>query len=1082
MQILVLGMHRSGTSMVTRLLNLMGAYFGPEGSDVGASRENPKGFWERRDVLDLHEDVLRAVDSDWYRVAHFDLDTLPEHVRADFEIRAKKIQLDLDAHTPWVMKDPRLCLLFPLWRPLLKNPVCVLVHRPPLQVGQSLKTRDGFPIVFGMALWEKYTQSALAGSAGLPRVLLAHQAVVRDPVGTAEKLYRALSERGVQGLRLPEPAEILAFVDPSLHREQGDETLQMAFLTEPQRRLWTAMMDESALLWESPPALSPGACDTLACFAGGGQALRSLSKDVRQLSRWMDEMAQDTESVFRSRRWRLGCAASDISRMLHFQPSVLVPEEARIKAVMEGYRRWVHDALATGPSRPREQAARGSPLSPPHEQQSITIIIPVFNAYDETKNSIESVLRHTSCPYDLCLIDDASTDARIWPLLSSYANAHAHVKAVRNPQNRGYTETVNAGLRLAGSNDAVLLNSDTQVTARWLEKLVAAARSADNVATVTPLSNAAGAFSVPTNNVVNAIPDSWSVDDMGNMVERLSRRLYPRVPTGNGYCMYVTRKALDTVGLFDVEHFPKGYGEENDFCMRASAKGFIHLIDDATFIYHKRTASFGKQKHRILPQSKAMLDRLHPAYRQRVKDWLDHDPLNEFRGAIKAALTSRPQGMAPSDRIGEETPPLTILYILHNGAGGTLHTSEDLVSEIARHFRCLLLKTDLDRWRLYRYQSGMLYLLGEYVFPDNWLMPATVDADRMDCLYAICADFQVGLVHVRHLLANGPEIIMGIKRIGIPVVFSFHDFYTVCPTIHLRDDQGNHCGGHCTPGDGVCPVSAGWIRNPPHLKHRYVHVWRERVAQVLRLCDACVTTSRSAYDLIVAHFPFLSERFFIIEHGRDFDHYRFCAAPPGPPPIAIVLFGAFGAAKGTSLIEALMRVNAHNQGPFQFHVLGDKARDFKPEDCGGIYHGSYERETLPKFLEKISPSFSMISSVWSETFCHTLTESWAAGIPVLATDMGALRDRIRQHGGGWLIPDTDPTSWYGKMMEILQSPTEYGARLNEVHRMKHKTVREMAEEYLSLYARVAPAFKPGAMVRLPLIATVRDREMQMVTP
>ena len=71
MQILVLGMHRSGTSMVARLLNLMGAYFAPEGVSLGANQENPKGFWERRDLCALNEMVLQSSGADWHRLSGF---------------------------------------------------------------------------------------------------------------------------------------------------------------------------------------------------------------------------------------------------------------------------------------------------------------------------------------------------------------------------------------------------------------------------------------------------------------------------------------------------------------------------------------------------------------------------------------------------------------------------------------------------------------------------------------------------------------------------------------------------------------------------------------------------------------------------------------------------------------------------------------------------------------------------------------------------------------------------------------------------------------------------------------------------
>jgi hypothetical protein len=122
MQILVLGMHRSGTSMVARLLNMMGAYFATEGTSIGANQENPKGFWERRDVWALNDTVLHSAGANWHRVGDFTLEKIPTAALAQFKTDAGKIILDMDAHRPWFLKDPRFCLLAPLWLDLLEVP------------------------------------------------------------------------------------------------------------------------------------------------------------------------------------------------------------------------------------------------------------------------------------------------------------------------------------------------------------------------------------------------------------------------------------------------------------------------------------------------------------------------------------------------------------------------------------------------------------------------------------------------------------------------------------------------------------------------------------------------------------------------------------------------------------------------------------------------------------------------------------------------------------------------------------------------------------------------------------------------
>lgn len=220
MQLMILGMHRSGTSMQTRLLNLAGAYFGPEGSNTGANEENPKGFWERRDVRALNDMVLHSTGADWDRAVDLDLGMVPADTLERFNRTASRIVLDMDAHRPWVMKEPRLCLLLPLWRALLECPVAVNVFRHPLEVASSLKRRNGIPIEVGVAMWKLYVRAADRGSRGMPCVTSLHRDFVTRPYEATCELIEALQHVGVQGLRLPMRQETEAFVSPELYREK----------------------------------------------------------------------------------------------------------------------------------------------------------------------------------------------------------------------------------------------------------------------------------------------------------------------------------------------------------------------------------------------------------------------------------------------------------------------------------------------------------------------------------------------------------------------------------------------------------------------------------------------------------------------------------------------------------------------------------------------------------------------------------------------------------------------------------------------------------------------------------------------
>ena len=266
MQIFVLGMHRSGTSVVTRLINLMGAYFGSEEISTGANPENPKGFWERRDVRDENDALLWSADADWWKVADFTIDKIPAKARKRFDTNVPQIVDELDAHRPWVVKEPRFCLLFPMWRRHVETPICVLVHRSPIQVAYSLEHRNDFPLSVGVALWERYTLDGLRASSGLPRILVSYEQIMADPIAQVDHLLDDLTNAGVEGLHRPSKADIASFVSPELFHHQHPKEEQLGFLNSDQLALASAMASGTILDFDDVPTPSGQAERTLRLF------------------------------------------------------------------------------------------------------------------------------------------------------------------------------------------------------------------------------------------------------------------------------------------------------------------------------------------------------------------------------------------------------------------------------------------------------------------------------------------------------------------------------------------------------------------------------------------------------------------------------------------------------------------------------------------------------------------------------------------------------------------------------------------------------------------------------------------------
>jgi hypothetical protein len=291
-QLIVLGMHRSGTSAVTGLLHQMGAYVGPMDLMAGATPDNPRGLWERRDIYSLNEAVLLSAGFAWHMVAHWDPLHLPEAAWDSFQPDAAEILGQLDANRPWVAKDPRFSLLLPFWRPLLDQPIFVLACRHPTEVALSLKTRNHLHLPAGIALWEKYMLSALQVSAGQPRVLVYHREMLDDPWSFAQSLYRQLVDQGAVDLKPPVREAVCAFIRSDLYHNHEDPRLDRILLHDEQQQLIDRLWSGSPAALARLPPLSARSELILKEYEENHRVTMDMRQRIRDLDRRCQQMEQ----------------------------------------------------------------------------------------------------------------------------------------------------------------------------------------------------------------------------------------------------------------------------------------------------------------------------------------------------------------------------------------------------------------------------------------------------------------------------------------------------------------------------------------------------------------------------------------------------------------------------------------------------------------------------------------------------------------------------------------------------------------------------------------------------------------------
>lgn len=670
--------------------------------------------------------------------------------------------------------------------------------------------------------------------------------------------------------------------------------------------------------------------------------------------------------------------------------------------------------------------------------EKISIIIPIYNAFEDTSKCIESVLKHTKIPYELILIDDCSPDKRINALLDKMEK-NPVIRIIRNNQNKGFVKTINIGIK-STKGDVVILNSDTIVTPKWLTKLVIAAYSNNLIGTVTPLSNAAGAFSIPPIEPEFLDNHQMEMEDIANTVEKVAAKSYIEVPTGNGFCMFIKRSLIDKIGLFDEENFDKGYCEENDFCMRALENSWINIIDESTYIYHKRSASFSDEKKELLKNNRAILNKKHPQYTAKVRAFLDSKRYEKVLDRIKNAF---------HDEDIDKTNKKRILYVIHKGGGGTVHTNQDLIRNVGKEYECYVLLSSGQELTLQKYANGEFKEIYSWFIKSKWSAKEFYKTEFRNIYFNIINGLNIDMVHIRHLIKHTFDLPEITSRLGIPLIISFHDFYFICPSYNLLDDKNNYCAGKCTESQGQCMVSMVDLNDLPILK-KFIVEWRNQISRVLSNASAFVTTAECVKEIFISIYPQLdTENFKVIEHGRDFIHntqqpnsYEI----PSPEKIKIVFPGNINNQKGLTLIKALKEED--KDSILEFHFMGSP--DPQLRECG-IYHGKYDREDFCKIIKNIKPSFIGILSIWPETYCHTLSEAWSCGIPVLTTNLGAQKERTINNEAGWFIDYQNPAKAYQEIIRIAKSPEEYENVARKVKDVKFRTTQEMADDYLKLY-------------------------------
>ncbi len=663
-------------------------------------------------------------------------------------------------------------------------------------------------------------------------------------------------------------------------------------------------------------------------------------------------------------------AARGLSRLVHETPPpapLTDPERAVLQEVLRRHiaeRRHGPDcdvipAFATGSRR---------------AERPVDVLIPIYKGIELTETCIRSVLGSVRAGDRVILVADCPPEAAMPAMLDRF-RARDDIVLLPNDTNRGFVGSVNRGLGYSRGRDVLLLNSDTRMFPGGLEEMRAILHGADDVGTVTALSNNATIFSYPHPGLPAESLDDVAWDGVARTALAAGAGRSVDVPTGHGFCMLIRRELLDRIGDLN-EDFGKGYGEENELCMRATDLGFRHAAALGVFVEHRESVSFGDDdRKRLIGENLPKLERMYPEYTRLVMGFEAADPLRVARWPIDAVRL----------RAAREAGTRFALVVRHWMGGGTDRAADDIGELVGYGGR-----TEL---RLRNNSDGTVRL--DCTAPR--LRATFLDGDG-DELVRILDAAGVDLVVIHQLLGFGPGMVdtLGRWSRGRRGIAYMHDFYPICPRVTLIDAVDGYCGvqpsdvcDRCIAMDGGHPASR--LDALTATEHRTLF------ARVLEGMHAVVAPSADAARHIATVMPGLPLR--VVPHPE---------APPAivapgraRDPGSIALLGAIGPHKGAGKLVELARTAALSHPALRFHVIGYTSVDDELAKLPNVsVTGKYKPDELPGLIEASRATVALFLHVWPETYSYTLSEAVGAGLLPVVPDIGAPAERVRATGWG----------------------------------------------------------------------------------
>ncbi len=607
---------------------------------------------------------------------------------------------------------------------------------------------------------------------------------------------------------------------------------------------------------------------------------------------------------------------------------------------------------------------------------SCTVVIPVYNGLKHLKRLTSTLFVNSDPRCKFLFIDDASTDPSVGALLKSLTRRQ-NVTLLTNKENLGFLGSVNKAMSCVETEYAILLNTDTEVPPMWIPRMIKPFLMHSKIATTTPFTNSGVTFSFPKFGIDNQICLTVEEIDKAFQVIYCNSPDLLRTYSGTGFCMAINMNCWHEIGNLNEAKFGKGYGEENDWCFRATQAGWKHELVCNLFVMHYHGGSFlSEEKKQLISSHLDILKKEYPDFMERdVPIFFKEDPWKKFR--LLAAL-----------QLSKNNSTLYIdLRLDKNSKSGAKGYSQKQIQLLRKEGESILL-LDFDissnSWELRSLNFDVGYPISLSSLEDISLLLKMISIKKI-------------IVNNLAFYKNLPELITTICKIkanqNCRLEYRWHDFLPVCPSFFLIGKDGLPCNINprfsctdCIKENKNCTIQ--WNKS--------IEEWRNLFKELFLSTNEVRFFSDYSKSIAINYFPILESKSIVVEHAPLINNNSLSYLKPKIEDLEKINFcfvGNFTEVKGSKQYIDFAKHWLSNHPNSKFFILG-LLNDELPSFIS--YIGPYERLDLANKLNEYSIHMVINPSLANETFSYTSQELMLMNVPLVVYSCGAPAERIKR--------------------------------------------------------------------------------------